>query len=122
MFGPHLLLDLYDCDRDSLICLNTIFDFLDKLPSKVGMIKIDQPKVFKYFDESSPNTWGVTGSVIISTSHISIHTFPDRGGFCSIDLYSCKNFDASIVLEEVIKIFKPEDYEIEIKQRGTKYR
>ena len=33
---------------------------------------------------------GVTGVVLLSESHISIHTWPERG-YCSIDAYTCGN-------------------------------
>lgn len=36
---------------------------------------------------------GLTGFCVISTSHMSIHCWPLRG-FFSLDLFSCKEFDA----------------------------
>jgi spermidine synthase len=44
---------------------------------------------------------GVTGTCIITTSHLSIHTWPLRQRF-SFDLYSCSKFDYGIV-EELLK-------------------
>lgn len=36
---------------------------------------------------------GITGFMVISTSHVSIHCRPLRN-FFSMDVFSCKNFDA----------------------------
>jgi len=35
---------------------------------------------------------GITGSCIISTSHMALHAWPIRG-FLSLDVFSCKDFD-----------------------------
>jgi len=42
--------------------------------------------------ETQEDEGGVTGCVVITTSHISLHTWPLRNRF-SLDIYSCKQFD-----------------------------
>jgi len=42
--------------------------------------------------ETDADEGGVTGMVVITTSHISIHTWPLRERF-SLDVYSCRKFD-----------------------------
>jgi S-adenosylmethionine/arginine decarboxylase-like enzyme len=39
---------------------------------------------------------GVTGYALLTTSHVSIHTFPETGEF-KFDLYSCRDFDPEAV-------------------------
>jgi S-adenosylmethionine decarboxylase len=39
---------------------------------------------------------GVTGVVVLSTSHCAVHTWPLRSRFV-LDVFSCRNFDPSIV-------------------------
>src|SRR5256885_8987331 len=39
---------------------------------------------------------GVTGVVVLSTSHCALHTWPLRSFFV-MDVYSCRDFDARIV-------------------------
>jgi S-adenosylmethionine/arginine decarboxylase-like enzyme len=46
--------------------------------------------------ETEHDEGGVTGVCVITTSHISIHTWPLRGKF-SMDVYSCKKFEESMV-------------------------
>jgi len=50
---------------------------------------------------------GVTGFVVLSTSHCAIHTWPLRSKFV-LDVFSCRKFDPSIVAELVRKTFKTE--------------
>ncbi len=47
---------------------------------------------------------GVTGDIVIETSHITIHTW-DYGRI-SLDLYSCKSFILEAVREVILKYFK----------------
>ncbi|HEX9240283.1 MAG TPA: S-adenosylmethionine decarboxylase, partial [Candidatus Bathyarchaeia archaeon] len=91
MFGPHLTLDLSECDRRKLSDLSHIYDLLDELPDVIGMHKITPPYTFIYRPGDNPSEWGVSGFVIIAESHISIHTFPDRNS-AFVDIFSCKQF------------------------------
>jgi S-adenosylmethionine decarboxylase len=100
--------------------LNEIFNFLNELPEKIGMTKISQPHVFKY-SGAVPDDWGVTGVVILAESHCSIHTFPDREGFVTLDIYSCKDFPADKVITEIERFFQSEAYECKIIQRGESF-
>src|SRR2546429_8932130 len=56
------------------------------------MHKIAPPYTFIYRPGDNPSEWGVRGFVIIAESHISIHTFPDRGS-AFVDVLSFKQFD-----------------------------
>ena len=42
-FGPHLTLDLNDCNPEKLADFDLVFDVLNALPDKIGMTKITQP-------------------------------------------------------------------------------
>lgn len=43
---------------------------------------------------------GITGTVIVTTSHVSIHTWPLRNRF-ALDVFSCKKFDKQEVVDLV---------------------
>src|SRR5947209_19170775 len=78
MFGPHLTLDLSECDLRKLSDLSHVYSMLDELPDLISMHKISPPYAFVYKPKDKPEEWGVSGFVIIAESHISIHTFPDK--------------------------------------------
>ena len=82
-FGLHLTLDGYEGSYERLTNLDVIYEFLDTCPDMIHMTKIMPPYAFKYHGKV-PEDWGSPGFVLIAESHISIHTFPDRG-YLSLD-------------------------------------
>ena len=63
------------------------------VPAKMVKVILDPSKANGHDD-----CGGVTGTAILSTSHISIHTWPLHLRV-SFDLYSCKDFNVSKVME-----------------------
>lgn len=103
--GRHLIVTGFvsesGCDRlndsDSLAhLLHEIIDAVDmEVLSPAHMIRVDlDPEKANSPDDCG----GVTGTAILSTSHVSIHTWPLHGRF-SFDIYSCKDFDAKAVVK-----------------------
>ncbi|MEL7239394.1 MAG: adenosylmethionine decarboxylase [Planctomycetota bacterium] len=50
---------------------------------------------------------GVTGVVVLAESHISIHTWPERG-FAAIDIFMCGDCDPRDALPTLTRAFSPE--------------
>lgn len=119
MFGPHLTLELYDCDNNSLADKDTMYKLLDTLPTKMGMTKITDPSILHY-SGIHPEDEGLTGIVIIAESHISIHTFAKKG-FAAVDVFSCNYFETKMVVEELIKAYNPERWDESLMQRGREF-
>jgi len=118
-FGPHLMLDGYGCDKAKLQDLNLVYRILDELPTRIGMTKIMPPYVFKY-SGVRPEDWGLSGFVLIAESHISIHTFPEKN-FVSVDIFSCKAFDADFAAAYFKQAFAMEKVECTVLDRGTEF-
>ena len=118
-FGPHLMLDGYGCDKKRLQDLNLIYRILDELPDRIGMTKIMPPYVFKY-SGVKPEDWGLSGFVLIAESHISIHTFPEKN-FVSVDIFSCKVFDAEFAASHLKEAFEMAKVESRMLDRGTEF-
>ncbi len=119
-FGPHLMVDGYEGNYEVLASVEAITEFLDMLPKEIGMTKIMPPYVFKYDGGDKPEDWGISGFVIIAESHISIHTFPEKGYF-SIDIFSCKDFDMDKALNIIKEYFGTDKLEIRTTSRGTEF-
>ena len=115
----HLVIDGYGGDPEKLKDTDLILGFLDEYPDSIGMTKIIPPQVYTYHGRT-PEDWGVSGFVIIAESHISIHTFPDRG-YVNIDIFSCKEFDASESLEVVKDKFSLPEVKVWELERGLEY-
>jgi S-adenosylmethionine decarboxylase len=118
-FGPHLMLDGYGCAKAKLEDLNLIYRILDDLPARIGMTKIMPPYVFKY-SGVKPEDWGLSGFVLIAESHVSIHTFPEKN-FVSVDIFSCKSFDADLASAYLKLAFGMTKFETNVVDRGTEF-
>jgi S-adenosylmethionine decarboxylase len=118
-FGLHLTLDGYGCSYERLTNLDAIYEFLDTCPDLIHMTKIMPPYVFKYHGKV-PDDWGVSGFVLIAESHISIHTFPERG-YLSLDVFSCKDFEYQQAVDYAGELFGIARHEINVLDRGLEY-
>jgi len=119
IFGPHLTLDLVGCSKEKLRDYNLHFELLKKLPEMIGMTPITQPYVFPY-SGLVPEDKGITGIVIIAESHLSIHSFEEKG-HTFIDMFSCKPFDTDFALKFILELFEPESYDMNLIQRGKNF-
>lgn len=118
-FGPHLMLDLKDCNIDKLNDMRWVFDLLDRLPDEIGMTKITQPQVFPY-SGLVPEDEGITGLVVIAESHITVHTFTKKN-YVFIDVFSCKPFDYELTKQKLIDAFEAKSFESWTQLRGREF-
>jgi len=118
-YGPHLMLDLDECNPKILDDLEACFKLLNELPEKIGMTRITQPYIFRYM-APIPEDEGITGAVIIAESHISIHTYPKKR-FVFVDLFSCKPFDTEMARDYIVQFFESNCPVSHIQERGVAF-
>lgn len=99
----HLTIDGYG-NKQIMQDEQFIYQLLDSYPAKIGMTKIQGPIVFRYVT-CKPEDWGISGLVFIAESHISLHTFVERG-YMNIDVFSCRDFNAKQVIHDLAKQFQ----------------
>jgi S-adenosylmethionine decarboxylase len=121
-YGPHLVLDGYECDPKRLADLECIYDFLDRAPEVIGMTRIMPPYVFKFNPQPPrpPEDAGISGFVIIAESHISVHTYPERA-YLSADFFSCKAFPVETAIDFLVRHFGIGRWEHRVFDRGLEY-
>lgn len=115
----HLVIDGYGADAHKLEDTELLYRFLDEHPAAIGMTKITPPQVYTYHGKT-PEDWGLSGFVIIAESHISVHTFPDRQ-YVNIDIFSCKEFDTDLSIEDVKRTFSLPDVKVWTLERGIEF-
>ncbi len=79
--GRHLLVELYDCDKEALNDLDLLRGVMLDAAIESGAVVLGDS-----FHRFSPQ--GVSGVVIIAESHLSIHTWPEFG-YAAVDVFTC---------------------------------
>jgi len=120
-FGEHLTIDGYDGDQRKLNDKDLILKCLNELPEVLGMNKLAEPQVYFVSDTKGKDPGGWSGFVVITESHISIHTFPARK-FVSADVYTCRyGLNKEFIVDYFKEKFRLQDVEVNLIKRGTKY-
>ena len=79
--GKHLLLELKDCDKEVLNDISLLRSVLLTAADEAGATVLGES-----FHRFNPH--GVSGVVIISESHLCIHTWPEHG-YAAVDIFTC---------------------------------
>jgi len=115
----HLIVDGYGSDPQLLQDEGFIYGLLDRFPAQIGMKKVTPPFVFRYVG-TKPEDWGLSAFVLIAESHITIHTFVEKR-LLNIDIFSCKEFDAVEVVQQLREEFKLTRVRSHLLRRGLEY-
>lgn len=106
--GRHILVEFYNCDKEILNDHKLVEKYMKEaaIEAKATIVQ----SVFHLF-----NPWGVSGAVVISESHLTIHTWPEYG-YAAVDLFTCGDevnpWDGFDYLEKTLKAGKVETTEI----------
>ncbi len=114
----HVMLDLYHCNAALLADRAFLHNVLDEYPDFIGMEKAS-PVVLRDIKTSSPLDDGMSGFVIIATSHVSLHAWPPYG-MVNLDIFSCEPFDVDAVARFACEKFQTQDIEIHMVERATR--
>ena len=115
----HLVIDGYGGDPDCLGSAELLYEFLTDYPDRIDMTRVAPPQVYTYRGQKAED-WGLSGFVLIAESHITVHTFPERG-YVNVDIFSCKWFDAEAALPAVKGLFGLSEVESRVLERGLEY-
>lgn len=80
-YGRHVTMDLRDVDFEKLNDVEYLRSTMVEAANRSGATIVGES--FIRF-----NPQGVTGVLVLSESHLSIHTYPEEG-FAAIDCYTC---------------------------------
>jgi S-adenosylmethionine decarboxylase len=114
----HLMLELYNVDRETLSNEPLIRSVLDQYPGRVGMEKVSPVHLYE-IETSNPLDAGLSGFVVIAQSHISLHAWPEYGEV-DIDICSCKEFIQEDAVAFARDIFHTDDVEAHFVVRATR--
>ena len=107
--GKHLLLEIYDIESNTLndvvFLKDILFDGIMKSECKILNTMIHQF-----------NPQGCTIIFALAESHVSIHTWPEKGCL-SADFYTCGDKDPQIIAKSVIEGLKSKKHRIRLINR-----
>lgn len=112
VLGHHMLVEFYNCSPEVLDDVAGIENHMNEAARACGATIVQS--TFHRFEP-----WGVSGVVVISESHLAIHTWPEYG-YASVDLYTCGDDIQSLVAYEYLKEkLEAKGAEIQMLKRGN---
>jgi S-adenosylmethionine/arginine decarboxylase-like enzyme len=100
-WGKHLVLDAAGCSHKMIGCPIVIGNFTKDLVRRIDMKAYGDPQIVMF---GTGNKKGYTLIQLIETSNIAAH-FVEENNSMYLDVFSCKDFDPSIVKEVVREYF-----------------
>src|SRR5690349_21165584 len=94
--GRHVIAELWDCDQRMLNDQDAVERIMVNAALESGA-EVREVVFHKFTPQ------GVSGVVVISESHLTIHSFPEHG-YASIDVYTCGDrIDPQVASELIAK-------------------
>ena len=107
--GTHLILDLWGGRRlDDRDLIEKALRRIVKA-AKATLLHI-------HLHRFTPNG-GISGVAVLAESHISVHTWPERG-YAAFDVFMCGDATPHVAMAELRRAFKPERLEVVEHRRG----
>lgn len=109
MMGQHYFLNLYGCSFEDL---NNLEFLVNLLKDAANLCEATILNVASHQFEPQ----GVTVLIMLAESHISLHSWPDKGT-AACDVYTCSPVDPKIGCEFIIEKLQPKDHLLTFIQR-----
>lgn len=110
-FGRHFLVEYHGCSFDVLNNPDAIEGLMRYAAEQAGTTIVTST-----FHPFTPQ--GVSGVVVISESHLSIHTWPEVG-YAAVDFYTCGDGQPEAAHEVLRAGLEAERCEVMVVHRGT---
>lgn len=111
-FGRHVALDTWGVDFNLLNDVNCLEAYMRKAAEacKATVLSVQSQKFVPQ---------GATVLVMLSESHLSIHTYPEKG-FAALDCYTCGHtVDPMVAIQYMLKVLKPSQAFSKLLRRGV---
>ncbi|MGE5606719.1 MAG: adenosylmethionine decarboxylase [Bacteroidota bacterium] len=109
--GAHVLADFWGCQFEKLNDAQFLMDSLRQAAQSAQMTILGE-RSHKFEPQ------GFTGLLLLSESHISIHTYPERG-YAAIDVFTCGGGMTQNAIEYLRQVLQPKLVKEMTVQRGT---
>ena len=110
VMGKHTLIEFHGCDRGVLSDTPAVERHMRAAADASGLTVVES--VFHRF-----KPWGVSGVVIISESHLAVHTWPEHG-YAAVDLFTCGDARPDGAVGYLAKAFRSAGVRLATHDRG----
>lgn len=107
--GSHILADLWGAEN--LDNIGIVDEALRKAVEESGATLL-HIHLHKFGEEG-----GVSGVAVLAESHISVHTWPERG-FAAFDIFMCGGCQPEKALPVLRRYFHPDNLQVSTHRRG----
>jgi len=101
-WGYHTIIDASECDYELITNYTNVYNFAKQLVNDIDMVAYGEPQIV---DFGSGDKAGFTLVQLIETSNICCH-FVNELNELYLDVFSCKEYDSSVVEKLVREYFK----------------
>lgn len=108
--GRHLIAEFYDCDLSVIDDVEAMRAVLHATAKAVRATVVGE--AFHHF---APQ--GVSGTLVIAESHISLHSWPEQG-YVAVDIFTCGELDPNDGVETLAVQLKAASYRLQEITRG----
>ncbi len=114
-WGKQLMIDAEGAPAHTIRNPSNIHDFNKALVKRIDMVAYGTPQIVRF---GSGNKAGYTLVQLIETSNICAH-FVEENNSMYLDVFSCKDFDPSIVKDTVIEYFDAQKFSTRVFMRNA---
>ncbi|SDG06462.1 S-adenosylmethionine decarboxylase [Limimonas halophila] len=107
--GRHLIIDVWDAH--GIDDVDHVRTTLERAAREAGATLLHT-----HFHHFTPNG-GVTGVAVLAESHISIHSWPERG-YAALDVFMCGDSEPERAVEVLREAFTPHRLDVQEHVRG----
>jgi len=107
--GKHCFTEVYNCRRELLDNENFLKHHIVESLNKTSLTLLD---ILSYKFEPQ----GVTIVALLSESHISIHTWPEKGS-AALDVFTCGDTNPEVAMMHMIEALEAKDYNLKCIKR-----
>ena len=110
--GTHLIIDLVDAE--GLADIDLIDEAMRECVSEAGATLLH----IHLHPFTPEGVSGVSGVAVLAESHISIHTWPERG-YAALDVFMCGDSEPEKCIDVLKKYFRPGEVKVSELLRGS---
>ncbi len=113
MLGKEWVVDGFSCDAESLRSVEKVGELIARALSELSLVAVAPPQTHKF-----PGEGGVTSLVLLTESHLAVHTFPEHRAL-TLNIYCCKERPTWNFAQVLSEIFGAFEVRVTALARGT---